>query len=126
MPCSVILSLSNSKQNEFIVEILAFCKSACCFRRYLSCGCSLIISRIFLSRRFFISAAASFVKVTTIILSALTFKIGSEIICASLSVRTAVFPLPAAADTIIEEFLASIASCCCFVKFILFSLPFYP
>ena len=113
IPFSPILSRIRSKQKELIVDIFAFWSKICCLRRCLSLGCSFINALILFSSLFFSSAAASFVKVTTTILSALTPEFLSAISCTSLSVRTAVLPLPAAADTISDVFLASIASCCC-------------
>ena len=81
-------------------------------------------SRSFESRRFFNSAAASFVNVTTIILSALTPDRGSARSLTSLSVRTAVLPLPAAAETINDEPSAFMAFSCWLVHFMFTRPPF--
>ena len=104
--------------------------------RYRSSGRSFISRRSLLSRRFLSSAAASFVNVTTIMRSALTPDSGSDRSFTSRSVSTAVLPLPAAAETIIDESLASMAFCCCLVQLIfcllssvsyrVFLLPFQP
>jgi len=104
-----MLFLSKSKQNECIVEIEAQQSIEFCLESQLSSGFISIMEESADAKRCFISAAASFVNVTTIILSTGTGFSRSEIILISLSTSTEVLPLPAAADTITERPEAFIA-----------------
>ena len=105
-------SLIRSKQNECMVEIFADGIRACWLKSHSFEGSASSCFAIASERRCFICAAASLVNVTTIILSAGTRFSLSERIRSSLSTRTEVLPLPAAAETMTDVSLASIASSC--------------
>ena len=94
----------------------------CCLCRCSSCGFScnarLILALIFS----FICAAAALVKVTTSKRSISTAS-SPEMRPKIRSVKTAVFPLPAAAETRMFWWRASMTACCSSVNLILPHLP---
>ena len=111
-------------QKLCIVQISAFMSKSCCRLSAVLSGSFMRSSSIADDILPLISSAAAFVNVTIRSLSASTGASLSVISFITLSTSTLVFPEPAAADTIIEPPLASIASCCDGVNFIpLISFP---
>ena len=107
----------SSRQNAWIVLICARSRRSCCRCKRSSAGFSAIIPLIFSIIRCFISSAAALEKVTTSIRSASIGLSASKIRPITRSTNTAVFPLPAAAETSTVPPRAWIASICCGVHF---------
>ena len=127
-PISLKLLRMINRQKLSMVIICALCTNVDWRCRWTLSGCAssaALIARLIRSR---ISAAAALVKVTINIRSMSTGSFSSRMRCKIRSTRTAVLPLPAAADTSRFSLRESMTCCCSSVNCItplLSVLPFF-